>query len=110
MLTSSVYFFRRYCKLPAKKPPKKKPSVLKRQRQSLKRRAQNTRFISELKTYSKKLRDLVAKGEKAKAVEFLRIIQKKFDKAAQNGYIKVKNASRHISRLSALVNRLAEKK
>jgi small subunit ribosomal protein S20 len=96
--------------LPAKKPPKKKPSVLKRQRQNLKRRAQNLRFRSELKTYSKKLRELVAKGEKDKAVEFFRLVQKKYDKAAQNGYIKKQNASRHISRLAGLVNKLVEKK
>lgn len=96
--------------MPARKPPKRKPSVLKRQRQNLKRRAQNQRFISELKTYSKKLRALVAKGEKEKAVEFLRLVQKKYDKAAQNGYIKTKNASRHISRLTLLVNKLVNQK
>ncbi len=96
--------------MPAKKPPKKKPSVLKRQRQNLKRRAQNTRFLSELRTYSRKMRELVASGDKEKAVAFLRQVQKKFDKAAQNGYIKAKNASRHISRLRALVNGLLKQK
>ncbi len=96
--------------MPAKKPPKRKPSVLKRQRQNLKKRAQNIRFLSELKTYSKKLRELVAKGDKDKALEFLRQVQKKFDKAAQNGYVKVKNASRNISRLTALVNGLLSQK
>lgn len=96
--------------MPAKKPPKRKPSVLKRQRQNLKRRVQNTRFLSELKTYSKRLRELVTKGEKDKALEFLRQVQKKFDKAAQNGYIKTKNAARHISRLSVLVNSLIKQK
>lgn len=92
--------------MPAKKPPKKKLSALKRERQSLKRRAQNQRFISELKRYSKKLRELVSKGDKEKAESFLRDVQRKFDKAAQNGYIKVKNAARHISRLASLVNKL----
>lgn len=96
--------------MPARKPPKRKPSVLKRQRQNLKRRAQNTRFRSELKTYSKKLRLLVAQGEKEKAKELLRLVQKKYDKAAQNGYIKPGNASRHISRLTHLVNDLLNKK
>ncbi|MCX7958006.1 MAG: 30S ribosomal protein S20 [Deltaproteobacteria bacterium] len=96
--------------MPARKPPKRKPSVLKRQRQNLKRRAQNSRYLSELKTYSKKLREIVARGDKEKALEVLRQVQKKFDKAAQNGYIKVKNASRHISRLTVLVNGLINKK
>ncbi|MCX7943506.1 MAG: 30S ribosomal protein S20 [Deltaproteobacteria bacterium] len=96
--------------MPARKPPKRKPSVLKRQRQNLKRREQNRRFLSELKTYSKKLREIVAKGDKEKAVDFLRLVQKKYDKAAQNGYIKVKNASRHVSRLSNLVNNLLKQK
>ncbi|MGB9599211.1 MAG: 30S ribosomal protein S20 [Myxococcota bacterium] len=96
--------------MPAKKPPKRKPSVLKRQRQNLKRRAQNTHFLSELKTYTKKLREIVARGEKDKALEFFRQVQKKFDKAAQNGYIKTGNASRHISRLSHLVNSLIKQK
>lgn len=83
------------------------PSVEKRHRQSLKRRARNVARRTQVKTAVKKLRDAIAKKDANSAKEALRAATKVIDSAASKGVLTKENASRRISRLSKAVAHLA---
>lgn len=86
------------------------PSVEKRHRQSLKRRARNVQKRSQVKTAVKKLREIIAKKDPAAALAALRDTAKVLDKAASKGVIKKANASRRIARLSKAIQHLSAAK
>jgi small subunit ribosomal protein S20 len=81
-------------------------SALKRSRQSIQRRDRNKAVKTRVRTTVKEVR--VAVGEKMadKSREMLIAAQSVIDKAAKKGVIKKRAASRKISRLSKLINRM----
>ena len=74
----------------------KSRTVLKRQRQTERRRVRNKAVRSELKTFERKAR--AATGDEATAA--LRTLQKELDKAAAKGVIHPNKAARKKSRLA----------
>ncbi len=82
------------------------PSVEKRHRQSLKRRARNVTERTKLKTAVKKLREVLGTKDAAKAEQALRAATKVLNMAASKGIIAKGNASRRIGRLTKAVNGL----
>ena len=84
-------------------------SALKRMRQNEKRRLRNRQVVSHMRTSIKKFR---LETEKAKSPETLRESLRQvsviIDKAASKGVIHRNNASRKISRLTRLCNRVGQ--
>lgn len=76
------------------------PSVIKRHRQSLKRRARNVEVKSRLRTLIKKARQAVeSKNSEASSTQ-IRAVDKALGKAVSKGILKKNTASRWLSRLS----------
>ena len=67
----------------------------------------NKMVKSKLKTIIKKFEAAVASGDKAKAAEELKVVTSELSKAAAKGILHKNTASRKISRLSAMVNKMA---
>lgn len=76
------------------------PSVIKRHRQSLKRRARNVEARSKLRTLIKKARQAIAAKDAENASTQLRAVDKALGKALSKGIVKRNTASRWLSRLS----------
>jgi small subunit ribosomal protein S20 len=77
------------------------PSVEKRHRQSLKRRARNIETKSKLRTLLKKTRQAI-EGKNSRAAQAeLREVNKALSKAVSKGIIRNNTASRWLSRLSS---------
>ena len=75
------------------------PSVIKRHRQSLKRRERNVEIKSKLRTLMKKVRQAIESKDGA-AQGQLREVDKALSKAVSKGIIRHNTASRWLSRLS----------
>ncbi len=75
-------------------------------RQDKKRRLHNTAIISELKTFIKKLNELIAANKSDEAAKMLSVLMSKLDKAAKKGLIKPNHASRKKSRFSSKVSKM----
>lgn len=86
----------------AKPKSARKPSAMKRARQSEKRNLRNRAAKSELKTLSKNVADAVTKKDKDLIKQSLRKATKANMSAASKGVIHKNTASRKISRLSKL--------
>ncbi len=84
-------------------------SAAKRARQSVKRNARNTTAISSVRTSERKLRTLIAAGDKKGAEEALRAYMSKTHKAATKGVMHAKTAARKLSRLSSQTSKVASK-
>jgi len=83
------------------------PSVIKRHRQSLKRRVRNVETKSRIRTLIKKVRQAAeSKNSEALSVQ-LRAVNQALGKAVSKGIIKENTASRWLSRLSRLAIRTA---
>ena len=67
----------------------------------------NKMIKSKLKTLIKKFEALVAAGDKAAATEQLKVVTSELSKAAAKGILHKNTASRKISRLTAMVNKMA---
>jgi small subunit ribosomal protein S20 len=81
------------------------PSVIKRHRQSLKRRAKNVEIKSRLRTLIKKARQAVD-GKNLETISAqIRTVDKALGKAVSKGVIKKNTASRWLSRLSRSASR-----
>ncbi|MCM8818384.1 MAG: 30S ribosomal protein S20 [Candidatus Omnitrophica bacterium] len=83
---------------------KKKRSVLKRQRQEIKKRLRNKMIISKIKTLIKKTKQAVLDNNP----EFENILKttiKEIDKAESKGIIHKNNASRKKSRLMKFIKK-----
>jgi len=76
------------------------PSVIKRHRQSLKRRARNVETKSKLRSLIKTARQAIAAKDTEAASLQLRSIDKALGKAVVKGVIRRNTASRWLSRLS----------
>jgi small subunit ribosomal protein S20 len=81
------------------------PSVIKRHRQSLKRRAKNVETKSKLRTLIKKARQAVESKNLETVATQIRAVDKALGKAVSRGIIKKNTASRWLSRLSRSVSR-----
>ena len=81
------------------------PSSKKRARQNEKRRTHNRYYRSTARTYVKRARDLIEKGDLNGAEEAIRLATQALDKAAQKGTIHANNASRRKSRLAQMLNK-----
>jgi small subunit ribosomal protein S20 len=92
--------------LPAKAPPNKSKSALKRVRQTEKISLKNRSIKSLLKTHTKKVESEVAANSKEGAETALNKAVSALDKAARKGIIHRNTASRRIARLTKLVNSL----
>ena len=79
-------------------------SVAKRHRQSLRRRERNMARRSAARTSVRKVRELIASGEKEEAEKALREAESVLDRAAQKGVLHPNNAARRKSRLMRQVN------
>jgi len=73
-------------------------------RADAKKRARNEAVKSELKTRAKKLEGLIAENKKDTAKEYLKTFIARYMKAASQGVIHKKTASRKISRMSKRVH------
>ena len=82
------------------------PSVEKRNRQSIKRRARNLTERTKVKSVVKKLREAITAKDAAKAKDALKAASKVLDMAASKGIVTRENASRRIGRLSKAVHGL----
>jgi small subunit ribosomal protein S20 len=83
------------------------PSVVKRHRQSIKRRARNIESRSRIRTLIKKTRQAIeAKNQESTALQ-LRAVDKALGKAVSKGIIKRNTASRWLSRLSRAASRMS---
>lgn len=82
-------------------------SAEKRNRQNQKRQARNRYVRSTMKTSIKKVRSAAEQGEAVMTQELLVAAMRKIDQAAAKGVIHKGQASRRISRLQKLVNKLA---
>jgi small subunit ribosomal protein S20 len=83
------------------------PSAEKRNRQRLKRRQRNLAHKTRMRTLEKRVRAALDGKDVAVARTALKDAVAQIAKAAQRGVIKATTASRHISRLTLAVNRLA---
>jgi small subunit ribosomal protein S20 len=81
-------------------------SAIKAARQNIKRRVANLKTLDAIKKTGKQVRKLVTAGNKSEAGKALSAAFAALDKAAKKNVIHKNNASRHKSRLSALVGKL----
>ena len=79
-------------------------SVIKRHRQSLKRRARNQDVRSRIKTLVKKVRQSIEKKDSPTAQTQLRDVNKALGKAVSSGVLKSNTASRRLSRLARAIH------
>lgn len=92
--------------MPAKTPPKKSKSVLKRDRQTLKKTSKNRSVKNMFRTLSKKVELEVADKNLEGAKTALKIVVSAINRAATSGIIHKNTASRKVSQLTRIVNSL----
>ncbi len=90
----------------ARKPPKKSKSVLKRQRQNIKKRMHNTSALAALHTEITKFNAILQGKEVEKAKAFLRELISLVAHLSSRGILKKQTASRKISRLNQRFNKI----
>ena len=82
-------------------------SVIKRERQSERRRLHNISVKSKMNTFVRRVRDAVAAKNKTGAIAALKEAMSEIQKAAQGHIIHSRNAARNIARLSQLVHTIS---
>ncbi len=85
---------------------KKHPSVMKRQRQSVKRHLRNQAVKSRAKTSIKKVQEALAKKDEAGAAAQLQLTTGELYKAASKGVFHRNTVARRVSRLARRVHSL----
>ena len=83
------------------------PSALKRARQSERRRRDNLRHKTRVRSVVKAFRAALEAGDKARIQQTLQDAVCVIDRAAQRGVLKGNTASRAVSRLTTAANRAA---
>jgi small subunit ribosomal protein S20 len=83
------------------------PSVIKRHRQSLKRRIRNQEIKSKIKTLIKKARRAIELKDRNSASDQLREVNSALGKAVSQGVLKPNTASRWLARLARSASRIA---
>lgn len=82
-------------------------SAAKRARQTIKRTEANRFYHTRLKNITKAVRQAAANGDKAAAQEALKVANKNIHAFVSRGFLKKQTASRRVSRLALLVNKIA---
>lgn len=82
-------------------------SAAKRARQTIKRTEANRFYRTRLKNITKAVRQAVANGDKTAAQEALKVANKNIHAFVSRGFLKKQTASRLVSRLALLVNKIA---
>ena len=82
-------------------------SAAKRARQTIKRTEANRFYRTRLKNITKAVRQAAANGDKAAAQEALKVANKNIHSFVSRGFLKKQTASRLVSRLALLVNKIA---
>jgi small subunit ribosomal protein S20 len=82
-------------------------SAKKRARQTLKKTEQNRYYRTRVKNISKELREAVESGNQELAVAKLKVVNQSFHSYVSKGFFKKETASRKVSRLAKLVNKLS---
>ncbi len=90
----------------ARKPPKKSKSVLKRQRQNIKKRVHNASAHAALHTEITKFNAILQSKEMEKAKSFLKELVALVAHLSSRGILKKQTASRKISRLHQRFNKI----
>jgi small subunit ribosomal protein S20 len=83
------------------------PSVIKRHRQSVKRRIRNVETRSRIRTLIKKARQAIESKDLASASIQIHAVDKALGKAVTKGIVKRNTASRWLSRLSRSASQLS---
>jgi small subunit ribosomal protein S20 len=81
-------------------------SAIKAARQNIKRRVVNLKALEAIKKSAKQVRKFASAGNKSEAAKALSAAFAALDKAAKKNIIHKNNASRHKSRLSAMIAKL----
>ncbi len=84
------------------------PSVIKRHRQSLKRRARNQEIKSRIRTLIKKAKQAIEVRDRDRASIELREVNRALGKAVSTGVLKPNTASRWLSRLARSVSAIRQ--
>ena len=82
-------------------------SAAKRARQTIKRTEANRFYRTRLKNITKAVRQAAANGAKIAAQEALKVANKNIHAFVSRGFLKKQTASRRVSRLALLVNKIA---
>lgn len=82
------------------------PSSKKRAAQSQRRAEVNKARRSRMRTFVRRVEEAIASGEKAAAVEALRLAQPEIMRSVSRGVVHKNTASRKVSRLASRVNAL----
>lgn len=77
----------------------------KRNRQRIKRRVRNIRYLSSMRTYIKRVRKALDEGDLETAKKGLDVAVRAIGRAASKGVIHRNTAARYVSRLTKSVNR-----
>jgi len=81
-------------------------SAKKRIKQTIKRTERNRYYRTRLKNIVKAVREAVEAGDKAAATEAFKVANKQLHHFVSKGFLKKETASRKVSRLNKLVNKL----
>lgn len=82
-------------------------SAEKRARQTIKKTERNRFYRTRLKNITKAVREAAAQNDKNAASEALKIANKSIHAMVSRGFLKKQTASRRVSRLALLVNKIA---
>ncbi len=82
-------------------------SAEKRARQTIKKTQRNRFYRTRLKNITKAVREAVLSGDKNIANEALKLANKSIHAMVSRGFLKKQTASRRVSRLALLVNKIA---
>ncbi len=83
------------------------PSAKKRARQTERRSVVNKARRSRVRTFIRKVEEAIASGDKAAALDALKIAQPEIIRGAVKGIMHSKTASRKVSRLHHRINALS---
>lgn len=81
-------------------------SAAKRARQSIKRTLRNARIRGRMKTAIRVFREALASGDRAVAEKALKRATRELRRAASDGVVHARNASRRVSRLVLALNKV----
>ncbi|TKX28528.1 30S ribosomal protein S20 [Campylobacter sp. MIT 12-5580] len=82
-------------------------SAEKRARQTIKRTERNRYYRTRLKNITRAVREAAEQNDKNAANEALKIANKSIHSMVSRGFLKKQTASRRVSRLTLLVNKIA---
>jgi small subunit ribosomal protein S20 len=81
-------------------------SAKKRIKQTIKRTERNRYYRTRLKNIVKAVHEAVEAGDKTAAAEAFKVVNKQLHHFVSKGFLKKETASRKVSRLNKLVNKL----